>query len=37
MSSSILMQTAKATFYNANGSGRDTYIYNNNGGLTVGA
>eukprot|EP00347_Sterkiella_histriomuscorum_P004546 403360052 len=32
--SSIFAQTAKATFYNANGSGRDTYIYSNNGGLT---
>lgn len=28
------MQTAKATFYNVNGTGRDTYIFNNNGGLT---
>ena len=29
------MQTAKATFYNPNGSGRDTYIYSDNGGFTV--
>lgn len=32
---SIFAQTAKATFYQANGTGRDSYIYGNNGGLTA--
>ena len=32
---SIFAQTAKATFYNPNGTGRDTYIYSNHGGLVA--
>ena len=32
---SIFTQTAKATFYNPNGSGRDSYIYFNSGGFTA--
>ena len=32
--SNIFATTAKASFYNPNGSGRDTYIYVNNGGFT---
>ncbi|CDW79504.1 UNKNOWN [Stylonychia lemnae] len=34
--SQLFINTAKATFYGPNGTGRDTYIYNNNGGLTAG-
>lgn len=32
---SILQNTGKATLYNTNGTGRDTYIYCNSGGFTA--
>ena len=34
MSNKVFMSTAKATFYSPNGTGRDTYIYGDNGGFT---
>jgi len=34
--SSLFINTAKNTFYSPNGTGRDTYIYANNGGLIGG-
>ena len=32
-SASMIMGGSKTQFYSGNGSGRDTYIYNNNGGF----
>ncbi len=32
---SVFTQTAKAALYQPNGTGRDSYIYGNNGGFTV--
>lgn len=31
---SVFLQTAKATLYQPDGKGRDSYIYYNNGGLS---